>query len=180
VLLILIALGYLGAAACYSQYIGIFVQYQRIGCPSCPYVDVNGGGFITFFWLTAYYGTMNAFLLVFPCLAFMAYRAWTLTLRHELPGWQAAIGLAAIVLTFLGWLNLYPLSFLVWRVAPSLELLLRSSLVPAICLGTVSSMALRGKPRVYLVLSGLAMLALCRFMYGLSLSISPVFPITGS
>jgi len=165
--ILLIALGYVGAAAFYSPYIGISGHWS--GCPLCPSVDVLGGGLVTFLWLTATYGTMNAFLLVVPCLAWMAYKAWSLRLRQELPGWRAAIGLAAILLTPLGWLLMYPLAFLLWRVAPGLEPLRHSSVVPTIALGTAAALALSGKPRVYLVLAGLGMLALCRFMLGLSL-----------
>jgi hypothetical protein len=112
---------------------------------------------------------MNAFLLVVPLFTLMAYKTWSLRIRQELPRWRAVTGLAAIVLTALGWLLMYPLAILVSRVAPGLNHLLGSSVVPTIALGTVSAMALNGKPRVYLVLAGFGMLALCRFLLGLSL-----------
>lgn len=167
-LTIVILLGYLGAAAFYSSYFGINVGTSYT-CPQCPFVDVFGGGLQTFLVLTAIFGTMNAFLLVVPILALMACKTWSLRIRRELPGLRAATGMAAILLTALGWLLMYPLAFLLWRVAPGLDHLRQSSVVPTIALGTVTAMALSGKPRVYLALAGLGMLALCRFFLGLSL-----------
>jgi len=167
-LILPILVGYLGAACFYSPYIGINGQ-NRIACPLCPFIDVIGGGLQTFVALAAALGTMNAFLLAVPFLGLMAYKAWTLRIRQELPGWRAAIGLGAIVLTLLGWLLMCPLGFFVWSWAPRLSAFGESSVVPTIALGAAAALALSGKPRVYLVLSGLGMLALCRFMLGLSL-----------
>jgi len=169
------AAGYLGAAVFYATFIGIFTQYQ-IACPLCPIIDVfGGGGFPWFLYCTAIYGSMNAFLLVVPLLGLMAYKAWSVRIRREVAGWRAAIGLASVALTLLGWLLMYPSDFVIWRIAPGLDSPLRSSVVPIIALGTSAALALSGKPKVYLLLAGLGMLALCRFMLDLTLCSVPFF-----
>jgi len=179
VLSCLIALGYLGAAAFYSPYIGINGQNQ-IACPMCPYLDVIGGGARAFLVFSVVLGTVNAFVFAAPCIVLLAYRAWAPGIRKNLSNWRVAVGWVSIALTILGWFLMGPIPFFVHSMGPSLASFRRATVVPAIVLGTVSALAMRGKPRVYLVSVGLGMLAVCRILLGLSIAIPPLmtcFPV---
>ena len=168
VLLSLIAIGYLGAAAFYSPYIGVNGQY-RITCPMCPYLDVIGGGPRAFFLFSLIFGTVNAFVFAAPCIVLIAYRAWTPGIRKNPSNWRVAVGWVSIALTLLGWFLMCPIAFVVDSMGPSLVSLWRATVVPTIVFGTVSALAMRGKPRAYLVLVGFGLLALCRILLRLSL-----------
>ncbi len=45
-------------------------------------------------------------LLTTPCLCMLAYRTWTMSIRHSLSRTRSALGITSVVLTSLNWLAL--------------------------------------------------------------------------
>jgi len=67
--LVLLALGYAGAATFYSYLLGLSIDVQYV-CPVCPNIDSFGSPLSKFIWRTITLGTLNAVLF--------ATVAWTL------------------------------------------------------------------------------------------------------
>jgi hypothetical protein len=67
--LVLLALGYAGAATFYSYLLGLSIDFPNV-CPVCPNIDSFGSPTSKFIWRTITLGTLNAVLF--------ATVAWTL------------------------------------------------------------------------------------------------------
>jgi hypothetical protein len=64
--LVLLALGYAGAATSYSYLLGLSIDFPYV-CPVCPNIDSFGSPLSKFIWRTITLGTLNAVLFAaFP------------------------------------------------------------------------------------------------------------------
>ena len=96
-----------------------------------------------------------------PSLAILAYRAWAKSLRHELPSWRSALGLASVVITLLSWFGLavLALSALMDLNAGSYLLDSLGPIALVVIAGTTLGFALRGASRIEAIVAGLLMVA---------------------
>ena len=94
-----------------------------------------------------------------PCLAILAYRGWTKSLRHDLPSWRSALGIVSIVVTFLSWSSLAILPLLD-RIGVNTGFFSPDWTAPIALLvlaGTTLAFALRGASRIEAIVAGLLM-----------------------
>lgn len=110
-------------------------------------------------WLQAvpYYLRQLPLGLVILVLALLAFRGWAQHLRRELPAWRNALGLTSILATLINLLALAA-PVLLAMVRTNLHLLTSDWMAAVILLVFLSicfAFALRGAPRVEMVLAGL-------------------------
>lgn len=96
-------------------------------------------------------------MLAIPGLVLLAYRGWAKHLRKILPPWCSALGVTSILIAFLNLLALIiPFLLAVMRLNTHI---LTDDWIGAVSLFVVISMclgfALRGAPRVQIILAGL-------------------------
>jgi hypothetical protein len=96
-----------------------------------------------------------------PCLTILAYRGWTKRLRHELPRWRSALGLASLVVTLLSWfcLAILALSALMDLNAGSSTPDWVGPIALVLIVGTSLAFALKGASRIEAIVAGLLMVA---------------------
>jgi uncharacterized membrane protein len=109
-----------------------------------------------------HYSRQIVLVLAIPGLALLALRGWAMRVRKDLPPWRNALGLASILITLFNLLMLLIFFLLaVLRLHPDIPGDTLLGAVSVLVLLSISlGFALRGTPRVQVILADLLMAAL--------------------